>query len=70
MEQMPSMPGSMEELKTLVQNFEMFLPEEQRRVIHNTIAQIESTGGIQSEEQGREILAGLMQSLGLPGMQK
>ena len=70
MEQMPSMPGSMEELKTLVQNFEMFLPEEQRRVIHNTIAQMESASGIQSEEQGREILAGLMQSLGLPGMQK
>ena len=70
MEQMPSMPGSMEELKKLVQNFEMFLPEEQRRVIQNTIAQMESTGGIQSEEQGREILAGLMQSLGLPGMQK
>ncbi|MBE6112829.1 MAG: hypothetical protein E7195_07455 [Peptococcaceae bacterium] len=70
MEQMPSMPGSMEELKKLVQNFEMFLPEEQRRVIHNTIAQMESAGGIQSEEQGREILAGLMQSLGLPGMQK
>ena len=70
MEQMPSMPGSMEELKKLVQNFEMFLPEEQRLVIHNTIAQMESTGGIQSEEQGREILAGLMQSLGLPGMQK
>lgn len=70
MEQMPSMPGSMEELKKLVQNFEMFLPEEQRRVIHNTIAQMESASGIQSEEQGREILAGLMQSLGLPGMQK
>ncbi len=64
------MPGSINDLKLLVQQFEMFLPEDKRNVIHNTIAQIEATGGIQSEAQGQEILNHLMQSLGLLGLQK
>lgn len=68
--QPPGMPGSLQDLKLLVQQFEMFLPEDKRHVIQNTIAQIEASGGIQSEEQGQQILAGLMQTLGLTGMQK
>lgn len=66
----PPMPGSIQDLKLLVQQFEMFLPEDKRTVIHHTIAQIEATGGIQSEAQGQQILAQLMQSLGLTGQQE
>ncbi len=63
-------PGSLNDLKLLVQQFEMFLPEDKRNVIHNTIAQIEATDGIQDEAQGQEILQHLMQSLGLTELQK
>ncbi|MBR5318783.1 MAG: hypothetical protein IKU46_04215 [Peptococcaceae bacterium] len=64
------MPGSLNDLKLLVQQFEMFLPEDKRNVIYNTIAQIEAAGGIHDEAQGQKILADLMQSLGLGGLQK
>ena len=63
----PPMPGSLQDLKLLVQQFEMFLPDDKRAAIHNTITQIEASGGIQSEAQGQQILAELMQSLGLSG---
>lgn len=66
----PAMPGSLQDLKLLVQQFEMFLPEDKRAVIQNTIAQLEVTGGVQSEAQGQEILRNLMQALGLTGLQK
>ena len=66
----PAMPGSLQDLKLLVQQFEMFLPEDKRAVIQNTIAQLEATGGVQSEAQGHEILRNLLQALGLTGLQK
>ena len=66
----PAMPGSLQDLKLLVQQFEMFLPEDKRAVIQNTIAQLEATGGVQNEAQGQEILRNLMQALGLTGLQK
>ena len=62
----PPTPGSLQDLKLLVQQFEAFLPEDKRAVIQNTIAQLEATGGV----QGQEILSGLMQALGLTGLQK
>lgn len=67
---LPNMPNGFKELKLLVQQFEPFLPEDKRNVIQNTIAQIEASGGIQNEEQGQQILSGLMQMLGLTGLQK
>ena len=66
----PPTPGSLQDLKLLVQQFEAFLPEDKRAVIQNTIAQLEATGGVQNEAQGQEILSGLMQALGLTGLQK
>ena len=69
-EQQPAMPGSLNELKSLVPQFEMFLPEDKRSVIHNTIAQLEASGGIQNEAQGQQMLSQLMQALGLTGLQR
>ena len=66
----PPTPGSLQDLKLLVQQFEAFLPEDKRAVIQNTIAQLEATGGVQNEAQGQEILSGLLQALGLTGIQK
>ncbi len=69
-EQQPAAPGSLNDLKLLVQQFEMFLPEDKRSVIHNTIAQLEASGGIQNEAQGQQMLSQLMQALGLTGLQR
>lgn len=69
-EQQPVAPGSLNDLKLLVQQFEMFLPEDKRSVIHNTIAQLEASGGIQNEAQGQQMLSQLMQALGLTGLQR
>lgn len=66
----PSMPGSLSDLKLLVQQFEMFLPEDKRAVIQNTIADLEASGGIQDEAQGQQMLTQLMQALGLTGLQR
>ena len=69
-EQQPAAPGSLNDLNLLVQQFEMFLPEDKRSVIHNTIAQLEASGGIQNEAQGQQMLSQLMQALGLTGLQR
>lgn len=69
-EQQSAVPGSLNDLKLLVQQFEMFLPEDKRSVIHNTIAQLEANGGIQNEAQGQQMLSQLMQALGLTGLQR
>jgi hypothetical protein len=69
-DQQPAVPGSLNDLKILVQQFEMFLPPDKRSVIQNTIAQLEASGGIQSEAQGQQILSQLMQALGLSGLQR
>lgn len=66
----PAMPGSLNDLKLLVQQFEMFLPEDKRAVIQNTIADLEASGGIQDEAQGQQMLTQLMQALGLSGLQR
>lgn len=58
-------PGSYEELKAFVAQFEVLLPDDKRSAIHNTIAQIDALGGIPNEMQGQEILANLMKGLGL-----
>ena len=68
--QQPAAPGSLNDLKLLVQQFEMFLPEDKRSIIHNTIAQLEASGGIQNEAQGQQMLSQLMQALGLTGLQR
>lgn len=66
----PAMPGSLNDLKLLVQQFEMFLPEDKRAVIQNTIADLEASGGIRDEAQGQQMLTQLMQALGLSGLQR
>ena len=66
----PAMPGSLNDLKLLVQQFEMFLPEDKRAVIQNTIADLEASGGIKDEAQGQQMLTQLMQALGLTGLQR
>ena len=58
-------PGSIHDLKQLVTQFEMFLPEDKRNAIQNTIAQLEQMGGIPNEAQGEEILKNLIHGLGL-----
>lgn len=68
--QQPPMPGSLNDLKTLVQQFEMFIPEDKRNVIQNTIAEIEASGGIRDEAHGQQLLSQLVQALGLSGLQR
>ncbi len=63
-------PGNLNDLKALVKQFEMFLPEDKRSVITHTIAQLEESGGSLDEVQMQKLLASLMQSLGLSSMQK
>ena len=58
-------PDSIEELKGFVKQFEMLLPEDKRAVIYNAIEEIETSGGIQNEEQAQKLLTNLMQGLGL-----
>jgi len=65
-EPMPGMvPGSFEELKAFVAQFEVLLPEDKRLVIRNAIEEMEAAGGMHSEAQGQAILANLMKGLGL-----
>ena len=63
-------PGNLNDLKALVKQFEMFLPEDKRSVIAHTIAQLEESGGSLDEVQMQKLLASLMQSLGVSSMQK
>ena len=63
-------PGNLNDLKALVKQFEMFLPEDKRSVIAHIIAQLEESGGSLDEVQMQKLLASLMQSLGLSSMQK
>ncbi|MFZ7103669.1 MAG: hypothetical protein ACOWWO_13590 [Peptococcaceae bacterium] len=60
------MPQSIEELKAIVAQFEMFLPEDKRKVINEVIAEIEAAGGIKSKEQMEELTQKLISKLGLP----
>ncbi len=68
-QQLPA-PGNIQDLKALVQQFELFLPEEKRTVIQSIIADLEVNGGIRDEAHGQQLLAQLLrQTLGLSGMQ-
>ncbi len=67
--QQPPAPGNIQDLKALVQQFELFLPEEKRTVIQSIIADLEANGGIRDEAHGQQLLAQLLQTLGLSGMQ-
>ena len=58
-------PGSIEDLKAFVTQFEFILPEEKRQIIRDVIEQIEVSGGIQDETQGQAILNNLIKGLGL-----
>lgn len=58
-------PGSIEDLKAFVTQFEFILPEEKRQIIRDIIEQIEVSGGIQDETQGQAILNNLIKGLGL-----
>ena len=64
----PFAPGSVQELKQLVQQFAMFLPEDKRGVIQETIADLEANGGIRDEAHGQQLVSRLLQTLGLSGM--
>ena len=56
-------PGSFEDLKAFVLQFEAFLPEPTRNAIQKTLQQIEASGGIQNEAQGAQLLKELVESL-------
>lgn len=58
-------PRSLDELKALVQQFEVFLPEENRKIIWDIIDEIESTGGIQNKEQLQQLMQKLASKIGL-----
>lgn len=59
-------PQSFEELKDLIGQFEVFLPEEKRKVINDIIAEIETSGGIQNREQMEQLAQKLISQIGLP----
>lgn len=58
-------PKNLDEIKALLQQFEVFLPEDKRQIIWNTLNDIEQNGGIRNEAHGRELLVSLLNSLGL-----
>ncbi|MGI6226015.1 MAG: hypothetical protein ACOYJ1_07180 [Peptococcales bacterium] len=59
------LPQDFEELKALIAQFEMFLSEEKRKIIHELISEVEATGGIQNREQAEQLLQKLLGSMGL-----
>lgn len=59
------LPQNFEELKVLIAQFEMFLSEDNRKLIREIISEIEATGGIQNREQMEELLQKLLGCLGL-----
>lgn len=58
-------PQNFEELKALITQFEMFLSEDNRKVIREIVAEIEATGGIQNREQMEQLMQKLLGSIGL-----
>ena len=58
--QQPPVPGNIQDLKALVQQFELFLPEEKRTVIQSIIADLEANGGIRDEAHGQQLLSQLL----------
>jgi len=58
-------PQSFEELKTLVNQFLMFLPEENRKVIEDIMKEIESTGGVNNKEQLEQLMQSIAGKIGL-----
>lgn len=66
----PPTPGSLQDLKLLVQQFEAFLPEDKRCCDSKHHRAAGSNGRRTERSQGQEILSGLMQALGLTGLQK
>ena len=58
-------PASLDEVKQLFEQFQMFLPEDKRAIIWETLNQIEANGGIKDEAQGKEMLASLLAALGM-----
>ncbi|MFZ5943004.1 MAG: hypothetical protein ACOYVD_02765 [Bacillota bacterium] len=61
-------PKNIEELKSLIKQFEMFLTDENKKVINDIIGEIESSGGIQNREQMEQLLQKLLAKLGMPPM--
>lgn len=64
--QSPAMPpASLEDIKQLVKQFEMMLPEDKRNAIWQTLNDIEASGGIRDEQHGQQLLQTLLQALGI-----
>jgi len=59
-------PQSFEELKALISQFEIFLPEDKRKIINDVITEIEASGGIKNREQMEQIAQKLISNIGLP----
>ena len=57
--------ASLNELKEFVQQFAPVIPEEKQLIIYDTIEQVETSGGIQTEAQAQTILINLLKGLGL-----
>ena len=57
--------NELKELNKFVQQFAHVIPEEKQSIIYDTIEQVESSGGIQSEAQAQTILINLLKGLGL-----
>jgi hypothetical protein len=64
MNQFP-LPQNFEELKALIAQFEMFLSEDKRKVIHEILDEIEESGGINSREQAEQLMQKLLAGIGL-----
>ena len=56
---------SLNELKEFVQQFAPVIPEEKQLIIYDTIEQVETSGGLQTEAQAQTILINLLKGLGL-----
>jgi len=61
-------PQNFDELKALINQFEMFLSEDNRKIIREIIGEIEATGGIKSREQMEQLMQKLLGSIGLTNL--
>jgi hypothetical protein len=62
------LPQNFEELKALIAQFEMFLSEDKRKVIHEILDEIEESGGIKDREHAEQLMQKLLACIGLNNM--
>ncbi|MDK2822473.1 MAG: hypothetical protein PWQ67_860 [Clostridia bacterium] len=58
-------PRSFEDIKALFEQFEVFLPEENRKIIREILAEIEAKGKNVDKEHIEQLITNLISKLGM-----